>query len=90
MSVATSIRIRQVGPCFAGEVEGLDLSRPLSAEENAAVHAGMDHWPQREDPVFAEIPPEDAIRALQGRRRAIAATVERMPAHHSMLKHVLG
>ncbi|HET6366583.1 MAG TPA: TauD/TfdA family dioxygenase, partial [Pseudomonadales bacterium] len=44
MTVATSIRIRQVGPCFAGEVEGLDLRRPLSPEENAAVHAGMDQY----------------------------------------------
>jgi alpha-ketoglutarate-dependent 2,4-dichlorophenoxyacetate dioxygenase len=44
MTVATSIRIRQVGPCFAGEVEGLDLRRPLSPEENAAIHAGMDQY----------------------------------------------
>jgi alpha-ketoglutarate-dependent 2,4-dichlorophenoxyacetate dioxygenase len=36
--------IRQVGPCFAGEVSGLDLTRPLSAAENAAVHAGMDKY----------------------------------------------
>ena len=33
--------IRQIGPCFAAEVEGLDLTRPLSPEEVAAVHAGM-------------------------------------------------
>jgi tryptophan halogenase len=75
---------RRLGVLHEYDEEGFDATSWL------AVHAGMDHWPQREDPVFAEIPPEDAIRALQGRRRAIAATVERMPAHHSMLKHVLG
>src|ERR671930_528625 len=35
---------RQVGPCFAAEVEGIDLSRPLSGDEIAAVHAGMDAY----------------------------------------------
>jgi alpha-ketoglutarate-dependent 2,4-dichlorophenoxyacetate dioxygenase len=39
-----SIKMRQVGPCFAAEVEGIDLTRPLSAEEVAAVHAGMDEY----------------------------------------------
>lgn len=34
--------IHQVGPCFAGEVEGIDLSRPLSPEDATAIHAGMD------------------------------------------------
>jgi len=36
------ITIRQVGPCFAGEVSGLDLREPLSAADAAAIHAGMD------------------------------------------------
>jgi alpha-ketoglutarate-dependent 2,4-dichlorophenoxyacetate dioxygenase len=35
---------RQVGPCFAAEVDGLDLTRPLGPEEVAAVHAGMDRY----------------------------------------------
>lgn len=39
-----SLSIRQVGPCFAGEVEGIDLRNPLSAEEVDAVHAGMDEY----------------------------------------------
>jgi alpha-ketoglutarate-dependent 2,4-dichlorophenoxyacetate dioxygenase len=38
------VTLRQVGPCFAAEVEGLDLTRPLSADEVAAVHAGMDEY----------------------------------------------
>ena len=33
---------RQIGPCFAAEVEGLDLREPLSPEDVAAIHAGMD------------------------------------------------
>jgi alpha-ketoglutarate-dependent 2,4-dichlorophenoxyacetate dioxygenase len=33
---------RQVGPCFAAEVDGIDLSRTLSDDEVAAIHAGMD------------------------------------------------
>jgi alpha-ketoglutarate-dependent 2,4-dichlorophenoxyacetate dioxygenase len=35
---------RQVGPCFAAEVQGADLGRPLSADEVAALHAGMDRY----------------------------------------------
>jgi len=39
-----SITIRQVGPCFAGEVDGVDLTKPLSREEVAAIEAGMDQY----------------------------------------------
>ena len=39
-----AITIRQVGPCFAGEVDGLDLARPLSPEDAGAIHAGMDRY----------------------------------------------
>jgi alpha-ketoglutarate-dependent 2,4-dichlorophenoxyacetate dioxygenase len=35
---------RQIGPCFAAEVEGVDLTRPLSPEEIASIHAGMDRY----------------------------------------------
>ena len=38
------ITMRQVGPCFAAEVEGLDLRKPLTSEEVAAVHDGMDRY----------------------------------------------
>ena len=38
------ISIRQVGPCFAGEVEGIDMRRPLTPDEVAAIHAGMDRY----------------------------------------------
>ena len=36
--------IRQIHPVFVGEVSGIDISRPLSREEVAAVEAGMDRY----------------------------------------------
>ena len=39
-----SLTIRQVGSCFAGEVEGIDLAKPLSPENAAVIHAGMDRY----------------------------------------------
>ncbi len=45
MPVITSqIVTRQIGPCFAAEVEGIDLTRPLTTDEVAAIHAGMDKY----------------------------------------------
>ena len=38
------LTIRQVGPCFAGEVAGIDLRKPLPAADIAAIHAGMDKY----------------------------------------------
>jgi alpha-ketoglutarate-dependent 2,4-dichlorophenoxyacetate dioxygenase len=35
---------RQIGPCFAAEVEGIDMTRPLTPEEVKAIHAGMDRY----------------------------------------------
>ena len=37
-----TIVTRQVGPCFAAEVDGVDLTTPLSPADAAAIHAGMD------------------------------------------------
>ncbi len=37
-----SIEIRQITPVFAGEVSGVDITRPLSREDVAAIEAGMD------------------------------------------------
>ena len=36
--------IRQLGPGFVGEVSGLDLTKPLPAEDIAGIHAGMDKY----------------------------------------------
>jgi alpha-ketoglutarate-dependent 2,4-dichlorophenoxyacetate dioxygenase len=39
-----SLSIRQIHPVFVGEVSGVDIARPLSREEVAAVEAGMDRY----------------------------------------------
>ncbi len=39
-----TLSIRQIGPCFAGEVSGIDLTKPLTDEDAAAIHAGMDEY----------------------------------------------
>ena len=36
--------IRQLGPGFAGEVAGLDLTKPLPKADIDAIHAGMDRY----------------------------------------------
>jgi hypothetical protein len=36
--------IRPIGTSFAAEVDGVDLTRPLTADEVAAIHAGMATW----------------------------------------------
>ena len=38
------VQIRQIGPCFAGEVEGIDMRRALSGAEITAIHAGMNKY----------------------------------------------
>ena len=38
------ITMRQVGPCFAAEVDGVDMTKPLSPEQVEAIHAGMDRY----------------------------------------------
>lgn len=37
-----ALKTRQIGPCFAAEAEGVDLTKPLTPDEVAAIHAGMD------------------------------------------------
>ncbi len=39
-----AISFRQVGPCFAAEVSGIDIAKPLTAAEIAAIHSGMDTY----------------------------------------------
>src|SRR5688572_22058370 len=43
-AAAMAVSTRQIGPCFAAEVEGIDMTKPLSAEDVAAIHAGMDRY----------------------------------------------
>lgn len=43
MSQSSKLSIRQIGPGgFAGEASDLDLTKPISKEDVAAIHAGMD------------------------------------------------
>src|SRR2546430_8298550 len=39
-----TIAIRQIHPVFVGEVSGVDLARPLTPEEVAAIEVGMDRY----------------------------------------------
>jgi alpha-ketoglutarate-dependent 2,4-dichlorophenoxyacetate dioxygenase len=39
-----ALSIRQLGPGFVGEASGLDLTKPLSADDIAAINAGMDRY----------------------------------------------
>ncbi len=39
-----AVSIRQTHPVFIGEVSGVDLRRPLTADEVAAIEAGMDRY----------------------------------------------
>ena len=36
-----SISIRQIHPVVVGEVSGIDITRPLSREEEVAIEAGI-------------------------------------------------
>jgi len=38
------IATRHIGPCFAAEVHGVDLTKPLSDEEIAGIHDGMNRY----------------------------------------------
>jgi alpha-ketoglutarate-dependent 2,4-dichlorophenoxyacetate dioxygenase len=38
------MQITQLGPGFAGEVSGIDLTKPLTPDEVAAIEAGMDRY----------------------------------------------
>src|SRR5216684_1363562 len=35
---------RQIGPCFAAEIEGVEMTKPLSEEEVDAIHDGMNEY----------------------------------------------
>jgi len=39
-----AVSIRQIHPVFVGEVSGIDLRRPLSRDEAAAIEAGMNRY----------------------------------------------
>jgi tryptophan halogenase len=74
---------RRYGVLHAYDEEAFDVTSWL------AICAGMDHWPERDDPVSTEVPRERVLSALQGRQHAIAAEVDRMPLHHRILQDTL-
>src|SRR5580700_212588 len=39
-----TLTIQQLTPVFAGEVSGIDITRPLTRDEVAAIEAGMDRY----------------------------------------------
>jgi alpha-ketoglutarate-dependent 2,4-dichlorophenoxyacetate dioxygenase len=39
-----ALTIRQIHPVFVGEVTGIDIGKPLSRDEVAALEAGMDRY----------------------------------------------
>jgi alpha-ketoglutarate-dependent 2,4-dichlorophenoxyacetate dioxygenase len=53
----SSLTTRQIGPCFAAEAAGLDLRKPLSPDDVAAIHAAMDEHAVL---VFHDQPIDDA------------------------------
>jgi glycine/D-amino acid oxidase-like deaminating enzyme len=75
---------RQAGMLHQYDEEGFDETSWL------AIHAGMDHWPERCDPRSAEVSAEASARWLEGRRQQLVALVKTLPTHQEFMKHVLG
>ncbi len=51
-----SLTFRQVGPCFAAEASGLDITKPITPEQAAEIHAAMNEYAVV---VFREQPLDD-------------------------------
>jgi hypothetical protein len=64
--------------------EGFDATSWL------AIHAGMQHWPEHQDPVLDEVPAAEALMALQRRRDAVASAAASLPSHDLYLTRTLG
>jgi tryptophan halogenase len=75
---------REAGVLHQYDEEGFDATSWL------AVHAGMGHWPAREDPVFDELARDEALLGLDRRRAATAGVVAQLPRHEAYLRQVLG
>jgi tryptophan halogenase len=74
---------RQACTLHQYDEEGFDATSWL------AIHAGLQHWPEREDPVWQELSRDEALQALQRRRGALAELVSQLPMHHDFLNRVL-
>ena len=73
------LSIRQVGPCFVGEVDGLDLTKPMPAGAIAAIHAGMDKYAALifHDQDFADEQQLDFTRSLGAIELAFGTSLRR-------------
>lgn len=47
---------RQIGPCFAAEASGIDITQPITAEQADEIHAAMNEFAVL---VFREVPLDD-------------------------------
>ena len=47
-----TVTIRQVGPCFAGEVAGIDMRKPLTRDEVVARYARLTGYDVSDYPFF--------------------------------------
>jgi tryptophan halogenase len=74
---------RQAGTLHQYDEEGFDETSWL------AVHAGMNHWPERSDPTFSERPLEASAAWLRERRQQMAALVDTLPRHQDYLAMML-
>jgi alpha-ketoglutarate-dependent 2,4-dichlorophenoxyacetate dioxygenase len=63
--IAMAVSIRQLHDIFVGEVSGVDISKPLSRDEVAAIEAGMDRYAVL---VFREQPFTDEEQVAFARR----------------------
>jgi alpha-ketoglutarate-dependent 2,4-dichlorophenoxyacetate dioxygenase len=73
------LSIRQVLPCFVGEVDGLDLTKPMPAGAIAAIHAGMDKYAALifHDQDFADEQQLDFTRSLGAIELAFGTSLRR-------------
>jgi tryptophan halogenase len=75
---------RQAGVLHQYDEEGFDETSWL------AIHAGMDHWPERIDPTLARTPRDETAHRVGERRRQTADFVRTLPTHEQWLERVLG
>jgi hypothetical protein len=74
---------RQTGVLHQYDEEGFDATSWL------AVHAGMQHWPERSDPTFHEGAADASAQWLRQRRTNMIDVVGMLPSHREYLERVL-
>jgi hypothetical protein len=75
---------RRDGVLHQYDEEGFDATSWL------AIHAGMQHWPERGNPIFNQGAPEASAAWLRERGRQLAAVAAAMPTHEAYLATLLG